>query len=284
METKRCNTCLEEKTKDSFYNSKKHSDNLIPKCKLCSKNKLKILKTTTVKEGFKVCKKCGVKQEIINFYPCDDCFDKYQNTCRLCHNITKKIYRKNNIENLKNCQKNWREANKEHKKQKAKEWYLKNRDKILDKAKKYYEENKTEIKEYKKEWDILNKDYINEKERQRKLENPMFKLTHNIRNLIHQSFKRACNNTYKKSDKSEKILGCTIPEFIEHLQSLFTERMTLENHGNCEECWQIDHKIPISSAKTEGEIYKLNHYTNLQPLWRSDNLSKGKKYEQIRKN
>jgi hypothetical protein len=42
--------------------------------------------------------------------------------------------------------------------------------------------------------------------------------------------------------------------------------MTLENHGNCEECWHIDHKIPISSAKTEEEIIKLNHFSNLQPL------------------
>ena len=30
--------------------------------------------------------------------------------------------------------------------------------------------------------------------------------------------------------------------------------------------WDIDHIIPISQAKTEGEIVKLNHYTNLQPL------------------
>ena len=54
--------------------------------------------------------------------------------------------------------------------------------------------------------------------------------------------------------------------------------MTLENHGNCKNCWHIDHKIPISSPKTEEEIYKLNHYTNLQPLWRDDNLIKGCKY------
>ena len=30
--------------------------------------------------------------------------------------------------------------------------------------------------------------------------------------------------------------------------------------------WDLDHIIPISLAKSEEEIIKLNHYTNLQPL------------------
>ena len=30
--------------------------------------------------------------------------------------------------------------------------------------------------------------------------------------------------------------------------------------------WDIDHKIPNSSALTEQEVVQLNHYTNLQPL------------------
>lgn len=102
-------------------------------------------------------------------------------------------------------------------------------------------------------------------------------LSINIRNVIYQSFKRACKGAYKKSDKTENILGCSIQEFIEHLQSLFTKGMTSENNGQCKECWHIDHIIPLATAKTEEEIVKLNHYTNLQPLWRDDNLSKGKR-------
>ena len=39
----------------------------------------------------------------------------------------------------------------------------------------------------------------------------------------------------------------------------------------------IDHIIPLSSAKTEEEVYELCHYTNLQPLWAEDNLKKGSK-------
>jgi len=30
--------------------------------------------------------------------------------------------------------------------------------------------------------------------------------------------------------------------------------------------WDIDHIIPTSTAKTEEDIIRLNHHTNLQPL------------------
>jgi hypothetical protein len=41
--------------------------------------------------------------------------------------------------------------------------------------------------------------------------------------------------------------------------------------------WHIDHIIPLASAKTEEEMIKLCHYTNLQPLWAIENMSKGSK-------
>jgi hypothetical protein len=53
----------------------------------------------------------------------------------------------------------------------------------------------------------------------------------------------------------------------------FTEGMSWDNKNE----WHIDHIIPLSSAQTEEELYKLCHYTNLQPLWAEDNLRKSNK-------
>ena len=74
-------------------------------------------------------------------------------------------------------------------------------------------------------------------------------------------------------NKTFDFVGCN-PKFLEnHIQEQFTNGMNWENYGK----WHIDHKIPLSMAKTEEELYKLCHYTNLQPMWASDNRKKGAK-------
>jgi len=70
---------------------------------------------------------------------------------------------------------------------------------------------------------------------------------------------------------SETLVGCSYSELKIYLESKFENGMSWENQGS----WHIDHIIPLSSANTESEIYKLCYFTNLQPLWAEDNLKKG---------
>jgi hypothetical protein len=134
--------------------------------------------------------------------------------------------------------------------------------------------------EYKrqKEWKLKNKERLTEYKRNwkiaKKSTDPFFKFNNNVRKNIQLSFKRG-KNQFKKNAKAETILGCTIQEFTAYIQSKFTEGMTLENHGVCG--WHLDHIIPVSSAKNEEELIKLNHYTNFQPLWAIDNIIKSNK-------
>jgi len=93
---------------------------------------------------------------------------------------------------------------------------------------------------------------------------PIYALTKRFRNAIYRSLRTT------KTKCSLDILGCTQEEFKIHIESQFTEGMSWDKLSEL----HIDHIIPISSAQTVDDLYKLNHYTNLQPLWAKDNLSK----------
>lgn len=75
----------------------------------------------------------------------------------------------------------------------------------------------------------------------------------------------------KKDFKTQKMLGCDWITLYKHLESQFKDGMSWENRN----LWEIDHIIELQTANTLEEIYKLGHYTNLQPLWQADNVKKG---------
>lgn len=104
------------------------------------------------------------------------------------------------------------------------------------------------------------------KKKKRK-EDPLFALNELISSIVKFALNK---NKLKKTKRSKEILGCDIDFFKKYLESKFEPWMNWENRGlyNGKENygWDIDHIIPISQAKTIEEVYKLSHYTNLQPL------------------
>lgn len=58
-------------------------------------------------------------------------------------------------------------------------------------------------------------------------------------------------------------------------KSKFQKGMTWENHGD----WHIDHIKAIATFNLldEDEQKKCFHWSNLQPLWADENISKGDK-------
>jgi hypothetical protein len=81
----------------------------------------------------------------------------------------------------------------------------------------------------------------------------------------------------KNKNSSFKYVGCNFEQLKNHFESKFTKGMTWENYGK----WHIDHIKPCAlfNLTIEKEIYECFNYTNLQPLWAKDNLSKGAKWE-----
>lgn len=173
------------------------------------------------------------------------------------------LKQKNFLSNKKNDH-NWAE----NKKQKARLARAKRR--------KNYEYRKKE-NEYKRNLRKTNTEFRDREraksvayKKKRRSIDPLFKLKEFTGNLIRNSLKKV--NSHKKT-KTELILGCTIEYFYQYLESKFKDGMSWEKRSE----WHIDHIIPLASARTEDEVLKLNHHTNLQPLWAEENLKLGSK-------
>jgi len=155
-----------------------------------------------------------------------------------------------------------------------KRWYINGRDSILTKRKKYYIENKDVVKAKNKKYYIENKVSIvkvNGKYGDIQRKTILGRIKHNIKSRLNLAFKGA---GWTKSGTSKSLLGVDFETLKDHIEKLFTKGMSLDKIGKE---IHIDHIIPLSSAKTEEELITLCHYTNLQPLWAKDNLSKGRK-------
>jgi len=184
----------------------------------------------------------------------------------------KKYYIKNKERILLRCKKNYIK-NKERILKKGREYYQKNK-KIINKRKRNYQKlycsrNKEKILKWAKKARMKRRDKFNKYIRDRLKTDINFKLRKTIRARIRLALKND-----KKRSKTLKLLGVNnIITAKKHLEKLFKPRMTWKNHGK----WHIDHIIPCSSfdltkASEQRECF---HYTNLQPLWASENLSKG---------
>lgn len=99
----------------------------------------------------------------------------------------------------------------------------------------------------------------------------LFNLSFNIRQSISASLRK---RGYTKKSKTHEILGCGFKELITHLNNN-PYGFRYGNPG-----LDIDHIIPISTAKTKEDVIRLNHHTNLQLLPSSYNrhIKKDKKF------
>ena len=146
-------------------------------------------------------------------------------------------------------------------------------------VKEYLEKNKEKIKIQRRERYLKNKKHYIENNNKRKIEReqmePLYKFSNNVRRNIRRSFSRNHTVKFRKVLKTEKLLGCSLPEFANYILSKCPKGVTFKDFHQFG--YHLDHIIPIFTAKTQEEVEKLCHYTNYQPLWWEDNLQKSNK-------
>lgn len=200
----------------------------------------------------KICKNCDTEKEISDFSKDKGKKDGLGSYCKECNRERSKKYRENNPDYVKN----YKELNKHKFKSYSKKYRENNKDLVYERKLKSYEKKKEYYSKKSKEY-----------KKKRFDSDPLYKIYIGVSSLIRNSFHR---NGYSKKSRTFQILGCTYEDFKSYLESKFETWMCWENrgkyNGEFHYGWDIDHIIPISSAKSEEDIIKLNHYTNLQPL------------------
>ena len=132
----------------------------------------------------------------------------------------------------------------------------------------YYAKNKARENKQSRKWKDLNREDVAEYDKQYRLKryhsDPAFRILVNLRSRSGQVL-----NGKNKSASTLELLGCTPEHARFHIESQFTEGMTWDNI-------HVDHIQPCASfdLESEDEQRKCFHYTNLQPLFASDNLRK----------
>jgi hypothetical protein len=220
-----------------------------------------------MRNKMKICSKCKIEKELSKFHKDKSSKDGHKRNCSECVKLGRNREKETEYRNLNKDKRRGYDKLRSYNTEKKRIYYLKNREKILSQRRNAYKKNKDSKLEYQIEYQKNNKDKRNKYLSKRRKNDPMFKLITNIRNLIYNSF---YYNGYSKESKTENILDCSYEELKNYLESKFENWMTWENkglyNGEFNYGWDIDHIIPVSSVRTEEELIKLNHYTNLQPL------------------
>lgn len=189
------------------------------------------------------------------YYRCKPCQKRYafENAEKI------KSYRKSKAVERKNYMKKWNEINRAH----VLEYRERTKESKILTQKIYYQKNKKKCQQRN-----------DKRHKQRVKEDPLYLLASSARAQVRHGLKMVGT---VKTQKSNKYLGISYEKLKTYLEKKFKKGMTWQNHGIGKDKWNIDHIIPLASAKTEEEMIVLLHYRNLQPLWSTENLKKWKK-------
>lgn len=185
-----------------------------------------------------------------------------------------KIYYQENKERHSKQAKEYRERTKDKTIERRINYKLKNPDKIKESNRRYYHEGggKERNKRYRENNIEKRREYQNEYCKTWLKNNITKNISHNMAVYINRSLKGKKNGA-----KWESLVGYSLNELMNHLESKFKSGMNWENRDQ----WHIDHIRPIASFNftsiDDPNFKRCWALTNLQPLWAIDNMSKGAK-------
>jgi hypothetical protein len=228
----------------------------------------------------KNCTKCKEKKPLTEYTKDKYKKDGFRTVCKVCTRHSQKKYYQKYSKKIIAWQKKYFQNNEEKVRAQQKKYYQNNTDKICARQKKYYENNTEKIRAYHNKYrEIINdrkrkynrrpnvKEKKNKQIKERYRTDVNFRLVRTLRTRLSNAL-----NGKSKSAKTLELLGCSVDHLKKHLENQFYPGMTWEDRYD----WHIDHIVPCNSFDLTDpyEQQQCFHYSNLQPLWKAENLSK----------
>lgn len=227
----------------------------------------------------KICRTCKIEKPESEFQRANRYKDGLYFECSECKRSKARKYRAKNVDRIRTYQREYKKSkfcddvasydlykkkqrsNYALKKLTGDTYYQRNKERVLKQQKEYV--SRPEVRESRRK-------LLREYSRSRCNTDASFRLSKNMRVRIWHAI-----NGNVKSVKTEELIGCSIECLKAHLQSHFSTGMSWDNYGK----WHVDHIRPCAmfDMSSEDEQRKCFHYTNLQPMWREDNLRKSDK-------
>lgn len=160
----------------------------------------------------------------------------------------------------------WRQKNPEKSKAIKDKWQKNNPEKAQACRNRWRLENSEADERCKAEWAKNNRSYYNDYFKKKRKEDPIFRLKANLRRLIGRALKK---RGFSKKSHTYEILGTDYESVHLHCIEGFVK--VYGRVPDEKDKIDIDHIIPLQIAKTEEDVLKLNHYTNLRYLIDTDN-------------
>lgn len=221
----------------------------------------------------KKCTNCSIDKDSSDYHRATKSKDGLQRQCRECRNSKSRAYVKNNKEKYYEHRKIWVSSNLERERENKRLRRLRNKGTDKEEKRKIYTQEERRSMYLKRsqdpEWVENNRKRKAKFEREKR-KNLFKRLENQIRCRTAIAIKGG-----SKIGKYEQYIGCSTEELKQYLENRFKPGMTWENWGRGG--WHIDHILPVSSFNLSDpdQFFKAFHFTNLQPLWERENLSKG---------
>ena len=199
----------------------------------------------------KKCRGCGETKLLSEYHKKKTGKYGRDSKCKLCKKAYNKKYRKS--ESAKKALKKYRETGK-----------------YIETKKKYEKSEAGKVTKKKYQTSEKGRAWQKSWQKNRRHNDPVYKLHRNLSSSFGIWMKGN-----QKTCRTAQYVGCSYKELLDHLESQFDEGMSWENQGE----WHIDHFKAQSrfDPAIEEEAFMCWHYTNLQPMWASENISCGNK-------